>query len=100
MSYDTEEIPIGTQLWLPFPQYPEADPRDLAVLVTTLEFAAIALSPVNGSTFTKEDLFREARDLCGSGVTLLDVDLNIVWSMGLGYFLKKVPGPGGRYMLK
>ncbi len=42
---------------------PDPHPQDLECLVTTLEVAAIFLSPADGATFTAEELIAEVRRL-------------------------------------
>ena len=52
--------------------------RDLEAIVTTLEVAALSLSPENDSTFTREQLIAEAHSLCGDAIALQDEDIKIV----------------------
>ena len=52
--------------------------RDLEAIVTTLEVAALSLSPESDSTFTRDQLIAEAHNLCGDSVTLQDEDIKIV----------------------
>ena len=52
--------------------------RDLEAIVTTLEVAALSLSPENDSTFTREQLIAEAHSMCGEEIALQDVDIKIV----------------------
>lgn len=55
-----------------------ADPRDLETLVVALELAALSLTPRRGTTFTREALFAEAREICGSECELREFDLQLV----------------------
>ncbi len=44
-------------------EFEPMDPNDLEAIVTSLEIAAIFLSPTPGSVFTREQLFSEARNV-------------------------------------
>ena len=52
--------------------------RDLEAIVTTLEVAALSLSPKDDSTFTQDQLIAEARSLCGDAIALQEEDIKIV----------------------
>ena len=54
--------------------------KDLDVIVTKLEIAALSLSPSIGSTFTQKELIEEAHSLCGDGLSMEDEDIKIVLS--------------------
>jgi hypothetical protein len=64
--------------------------HDLEVIVTCLELAAIFLTPGDGSTFTFEELFREAHALGGKEFDLSEKDVRIVLP-GMKS-IKKLPG--------
>ena len=55
-----------------------AESRDLEAIVTTLEVAAIFLTPTPGATFTRQRLLEEAQKLNGDEVKLREEDLKIV----------------------
>ena len=75
---------------------PTPDPKDLEVIVTLLQLAALELTPEPDMSFTFEDLLKQALVIGGSEVVLDSVDVQVVFPF-LG-FLKKLPG--GRYSLK
>ena len=93
MSYDSDE---NSGYGPKRQNIPTANPRDLDVIVTLLELAALELTPERGATFTREELFHEARAYGGEELVLLETDLNIV--LGMGGIVQKVPG--GRYRMK
>lgn len=64
--------------------------RDLEAIVTTLEVAALLLSPQDGSTFTQAELIDKAHSLCGEKIGLQSEDVKIVLSKHS--FLKPVGG--------
>ena len=55
-----------------------AETRDLEAIVTTLEVAAIFLTPTMGATFTRERLLEEAQKLNGDEIKLREEDFRIV----------------------
>jgi len=55
-----------------------AETRDLEAIVTTLEVAAIFLTPTPGATFTRQQLLEEAQRLNGDEVKIREEDLRIV----------------------
>ena len=59
---------------------PTADPRDLETIVSLMELAAISLTTMTNTTFTKDELFREAQAYGGAEVPLHRVDFDIVLS--------------------
>ncbi len=73
-------------------------PTDLEALVMLLECAVLVLSPKLDSTFTKDELFREAIDMAGPECPVQEKDLEIVLGMGMGHLVRKLPG--GRYRQK
>lgn len=52
--------------------------RDLEVLVTLLEIAALSLTDNPDSQFTKDELFKEVRGLAGGEYLVQSVDLETV----------------------
>ncbi len=63
------------------------NPRDLEVIVSLLEMAAISLSTIEKPEFTKLELFSEAREYAGKELALIDGDMDIV--LRHSKFLKK-----------
>jgi hypothetical protein len=53
-------------------------PKDLGVIITLLEVAALSLTSSPGATFTLEQLVREAREIGGEGVDFDERDVKIV----------------------
>ena len=92
MSYDLDLVPSGMS---PAPIITPSDPRDLEVILTVLELAAISLTEDPDSSFTIEQLLEKARELGGSAVRVDEIDIKIV--LGKAGFLKK---EGGRFRLK
>ena len=92
MSYDLDLVPSGTS---PAPNITPSDPRDLEVIMTVLELAAISLTEDPDSSFTMEQLLEKARELTGSAVRIDQNDIKIV--LEKAGFLKK---DGGRFRLK
>lgn len=92
MSYDLDLVPSGTS---PAPNITPSDPRDLEVIMTVLELAAISLTEDPDSSFTMEQLLEKARELAGSAVRIDQNDIKIV--LEKAGFLKK---DGGRFRLK
>lgn len=72
------------------------DPKDLEVIVTLLQLAAIFLTPNPGVTFTFEQLFSEAKDIGGNEISLDEKDVKIVL-VNFPFFKKE---KGGLYSLK
>lgn len=72
------------------------DPRDLEVLVTALQLAAIELSPVTTATFTAAELFAVARSTAGEDCPIYERDLRII--LPTCKFLRRLHG--GRYRLR
>lgn len=70
--------------------YPPADPRDLETIVTLLEMAAISLTTVTKTSFTRDELLREAQAFGGAEVVLREQDVDIV--LPRVSFLRKLPG--------
>lgn len=73
-----------------------ASGRDLEAIVTLLELAALTLTPSLGATFTRSELFREAREIGGDEIELEESDLKNV--LGKAGFLKNVGD--GKFCLK
>jgi hypothetical protein len=92
MSYDLDLVPSGMSH---APIMTPSDPRDLEVIMTVLELAAISLTENPDSSFTMEQLLEKARELGGSAVRVDENDIKIV--LGKAGFLKK---EGGRFRLK
>jgi hypothetical protein len=69
--------------------------KDLETLMTLLEVAALSLTSSPDATFTLEELLNEARDIGGEGISIEDLDANIV--LEKVSFLKK---GGGRLSLR
>jgi hypothetical protein len=69
--------------------------KDLGVIITLLELAALSLTTEPGATFTLEELIREAREYAGDGVQLDERDIKIV--LNKRSFLEKV---GSDFRLK
>jgi hypothetical protein len=65
-----------------------ASPKDLGVIVTLLEVAALSLTTEPESTFTIDELIREAQDIGGNGIQLDRRDVEIVLKKAT--FLKKM----------
>jgi len=63
-------------------------PKDLGVIATLLEIAAISLTTAPGATFTFDQLVREARELGGQGLDLDERDISIV--LKKASFIEKV----------
>ena len=95
MSYDTEPGSENTPLCPRHPASP-INPRDLHLLVTCIEIAALELTPEPGTVFTFEELFHAAQGFLGEDGTLREIDVRIVVDNS-GYLLRKVPGG---YVLK
>lgn len=55
-----------------------ASSRDLETIITLLEVAALSLTTVEGATFTRERLIKEARKIGGPEIELKDEDIDIV----------------------
>lgn len=73
-----------------------ANPKDLEVIVTMLEIAAIYLTPEVGSRFTREALFAQANEIAGPKLQLDERDLRIVLP-----FMKSLQRhPGRLYSLR
>ncbi len=75
---------------------PTPDPRDLEVLVTLLQLAAIELTPSSGTLFTKRQLFDQAMALGGDELGVATSDLAIV--LQFSKFLGR--GPKGTIFLR
>lgn len=93
MSYDaTTDAPF-----VPRP-VDTTNPRDLEVILTLLEIAALELTPTAGATFTREDLFARALEIGGGPeeFPMLHVDLAIVFR-GVNFLRREA---GGRWSLK
>jgi hypothetical protein len=69
--------------------------KDLGVIVTLIEIAALSLTTAPGTTFTLERLMREAREIGGDDVDLDEEDVRIVLKKAT--FMKKV---GREFRLK
>jgi hypothetical protein len=70
-------------------------PKDLGVIVTLLEVAALSLTTAPGATFTLDQLIREARKFAGDGIGLDERDIKIV--LRKRTFLEKI---GNEYRLR
>lgn len=75
MSYDFTGTDRSPPVVSPF----RANPRDLEAIVTSLELAAIDLSPTDGATFTREELVAKAQQI--TGLELVAIDVAIVLPM-------------------
>lgn len=75
---------------------PTPDPRDLEVLVTLLQLAAIELTPSTGALFTKRQLFDQAMAFGGDELGVATSDLSIV--LQFSKFLGR--GPKGTLFLR
>lgn len=93
MSYDFD---TATDLLPPPISTVPSDRKDLEMIVTLLELAAIYLTTSPGSLFTTDELITEARKLGGDEIGLDEGDIKIV--LGKAGFLKKETG--GRLWLK
>ena len=93
MSYDLDLVPSGISH---APIVTPSDPKDLEVIMTVLELAAISLTDNPDSTFSMEQLLEKARELGGSAVRVDENDIRIV--LAKAGFLKKEGG--GRFRLK
>lgn len=87
LSYDTGQRTLQRNT--------TASPKDLGVIVTLLEVAALSLTTGPGATFTFDQLVREARKIGGKDVNLEERDIRIVLQKAT--FVKKV---GSEYRLK
>lgn len=70
--------------------------RDLEVVVTLLELAALDLTTTTNVMFSRQELFDRARSLGGTQVEVHELDLLI--GLRSARFLTR--HPGGRYSLK
>lgn len=60
MTYATDtHAPTGCAL----PPWPDPSPTDLDAILTTLELAAIELTPTAGATFTHDEVIRRSREI-------------------------------------
>jgi hypothetical protein len=66
----------------------DTSPKDLEVIVTLLEVAALSLTPKAGSKFSLDQLMNEAQVLTGNDVKLDEKDVKTV--LGKARFVKKV----------
>jgi hypothetical protein len=64
--------------------------KDLGIIATLLEVAALSLTTEIGKTFTVEDLIREAREIGGSDANFDEKDVKIV--LHKASFVKKIAG--------
>lgn len=87
MSYDFDAASDRTP---PTPHFERSHRRDLEVIVTLLELAAICLTTGPDATFTKKQLIAEARRIGGDDIDLDEDDVKNV--LGRPGFLKKVDG--------
>lgn len=96
MAFDVQQDRFLINLGSDFDRsnYP-TETRDLEAIVTLLELAAITLTNSPGSTFSKEELLKCARDYSGDDVEIRDSDVDIV--LEKASFLK---GDKGRLRLK
>lgn len=62
-------------------------PKDLEIIVTLLEVAALSLSPKEGTKFSLDQLVGEARELAGADLKLDERDVKTV--LGKARFVKK-----------
>lgn len=92
MSYDIEDSPHAAGP--PVTTIKPLDRRDLDSIVTLMEFAALILTSKPGTTFTRDELFREACNIAGPGAEPFAVDFDIVLANSRG-ILKRLPG--GKY---
>lgn len=53
-------------------------PKDLGVIITLLEVAALSLTTAPGTTFTLDELIREAQAFAGDDIRLDERDIKIV----------------------
>lgn len=67
-----------------------ADPRDLETIVSLMEMAAIGLTTMTSTTFTRDELLREAQAYGGAEVQLREVDFDIV--LRHASFIRRVRG--------
>ena len=65
MSYDAEDVYVLEGNNRRRVKKKTVNGKDLGVITTTLEVAALLLSPEDNSTFTRDELIAEARSLCG-----------------------------------
>jgi hypothetical protein len=70
-------------------------PKDLGVIVTLLELAALSLTTGPGATFTLNELIREAQEYAGEVIKLEERDIRIV--LNKKSFLEKV---GNAYRMR
>lgn len=70
LSYDTGRYNLQRNV--------PPSPKDLGVITTMLELAALSLTTAPGTTFTLEQLIREARDIAGGHTELREEDVKIV----------------------
>lgn len=89
MSYDNHDSGVFAHTAL------RPVPRTEDTLVTLLELAAIELTPTEGATFTRGELFAKAREIGGIGVRA--VDLRVVMGK-LPYLLAKATD--GRWRMR
>lgn len=75
MSYDFEGGGLSPPV---MPSGPPPDPKDLEVLVTLLELAAIDLTPAPDVRFTSDQLVAKAMDWGGREMGVEEADLRIV----------------------
>lgn len=93
MAYDAEVLTpdqLAEVMSLPPLEVPKLNGRDLEVIMTMLELAAMELTPQAGATFTKKALLDKAREYAGDSVELLDSDVKIV--LNKNGFLEDVAG--------
>lgn len=76
MTYDFEDQADRSPPWQESGYVPAK--HDLEVIVMCLELAAIFLTPSDGSTFTYDELFAEAKELGGPDFDLDEKDVKIV----------------------
>lgn len=75
MSYDAENFePIHGATPVPTPT---VHPRDLEVIVTLLELAALELHDAH-TVFTRDQLVATAHQIAGPGFGLVDLDVDVV----------------------
>lgn len=95
MSYDNDtstdpSAPVGPR------PFDTAHPRDLEVLITLLELAALELTPTAGATFTRDEVVALAAEIGGEDCGVREHDLRIV--LDGSNFLRREAG--GRWSLK
>ena len=82
MSYDDTDppAPFAPLTAVPVEPFDVNNESDRLTVLTLLELAALELTPTEGTTFTRDELFALAKEIGGDELALTDADLATVLS--------------------